>query len=716
MAADSKDFELRVRARDYSGKTLEQVTDALRDLAKVQEEQLDAAKKGGASAKELEASYRKLESVVKALASQGALTKTYEAQSRALEEAKQRTEAARTSQEAYARALGSAADLTKAQVREQARLAAAVSGAERVQQRAQTRIEQTAQKLRAVGIATDDIAAAQRRIVVAVGQGNAALERQDAAIASLDAGSRRAAQSTTQVAAAVRLYGQASSDANKSALFGSDGGRGTVTLLQRIRTELLGVAAAYGSVQGAAGIAGGAVDAFNTRDGAKNQLALSLGSDRQAIDAEYQYVRAQSDRIGIEFERAIKGYAKFSAAATLAGRSRQEIRYIFETFSELGRVANLSKEDLDGVFKALEQITSKGKIQAEELRGQLGDNGVVNLRSGRLLKSEPTMLVSRQAGAAFEASAQCPRWLTFLGDIFGDDAEMLGFIQRACGYALTGLVDEEVLFFMWGTGANGKSVFANVLHAVFGEYAVTVRATMLARDLKGSGSDAEREKNKLPGARLALINEVSSGDVFDDQRVKELVSREHISARALYAESFEFMPSHKIFIRGNHQPGAMDATDGFWRRVLLIGFTRQISENKRVPDLDRQIVDRERDGILAWMVDGCLAWQKGGLRVPASVRAASEQYRRDTDLLGEWLAACCKTVPRVETPVSELFASYRVFLQDANVKAPASPVFGRQLAQRGFKARRSNGRQLLGGIELISPFRGTSDDNDGDGI
>ena len=338
-------------------------------------------------------------------------------------------------------------------------------------------------------------------------------------------------------------------------------------------------------------------------------------------------------------------------------------------------------------------------------------NGVVNLRDGSLLVPDPAMHISRQAGAAFNREARCPKWLKFLHDVFKGDSELIAFIQRACGYSLTGLMDEEVLFFMWGHGANGKSVFANVLHAVFGDYAVTVRATMLARDAKGNSGEAEREKARLPGARLALINEVGSADVFDDQRVKELVSRERVSARALYAESFEFMPTHTIWIRGNNQPGAMDTSDGFWRRIHLIGFTRQFAEDERVPDLDRQIIDSERDGILAWMIEGCVHWQREKLHAPASVKAASAQWRGDTDLIGQWLEACCRLDAHAETPVSRLFESYCAFLRKGNIKEPTCLVFGRQLSQRGYGQRRTNAARLTQGIALIDLFEAERDDD-----
>lgn len=327
-------------------------------------------------------------------------------------------------------------------------------------------------------------------------------------------------------------------------------------------------------------------------------------------------------------------------------------------------------------------------------------NGVVDLRTGTLLQAEPRMMLQRQAGASFDRSADCPQWLTFLESVFEGDTEMIDFLGRACGYALTGSVDEEKLFFLYGSGANGKSVFSNVLSGVLGEYAVSLRSVALARDPKGNGSEAEREKVRLPGERLVLINEVGVNDVFDDQRVKELVSRDPIAARYLYGESFDFLPSHKIFVRGNHQPAAMDSGDGFWRRIVLIPFTRQFSEGERIPDLERRILMEERDGVLMWLIEGCLQWQQGGLQIPAKVKAAGAAYRSDTDILGEWLECCCRLDPAAETASAELFRSYQDFLRGLNMNAPSAPVFGRRLSQRGYSSRRSNGRTIFVGLAL----------------
>lgn len=339
-------------------------------------------------------------------------------------------------------------------------------------------------------------------------------------------------------------------------------------------------------------------------------------------------------------------------------------------------------------------------------------NGVLNLKTGTLSEALPDMLISRQAGTHYDFQGECPRWLRFIAEVCNGDGDMAAFLQRVCGYALTGSVMEELLFFLFGIGSNGKSVFANVVAAAFGDYAVTVRAALLARDSRGTGSDAEREKARLPGARLALVNETGQADMWDDQRVKEITSRERISARYLHQESFDFMPTHKLFVRGNHQPGAMDTGDGFWRRMVLIGFTRQFSESERVPDLDSRIIETELPGVLAWMVKGCIAWQREGLKVPAGMRDAVEAYRRDTDLLGEWLRLNCVNSPHAETPVRDLFHSYERFLREGNIKAPSRSTFGRQLVSRGHKKRESNGQSLYSGLTLRDTIVWGPDDDD----
>lgn len=343
MSIDSKDVELRIRARFEGQKTLSELTDQLKELEKVQQKQATDAGKGVANAKELDTTYQRLERSLRAVAAAFNETRQYEKQNEGLATLKQRLEAAKVKQDAFAASLAKGAELTEKQSLQQYRLGVAVDRASTSFDRARARLEASAGRLRQYGIDTGKIADAQSNMSAMILRGNVALKAQEEAIDKAVSSQKRMA------------------------------GNDVSTALERIKMQLIGMAAAYVGVQQAAGLAGGTVKAYSSREGVKNQLALSVGNDRTVVDAEYEYVKGQSDRIGLEYDRAAKGYAKFAAAASMAGRSREEIRYIWEAFAEVGRVANLSTEDLDGVFKALEQITSKGKIQAEELRGQLGD-------------------------------------------------------------------------------------------------------------------------------------------------------------------------------------------------------------------------------------------------------------------------------------------------------------------------------------------------------
>lgn len=295
--------------------------------------------------------FKELAAASKAIANQGALVDTFRRQVVALRDARTEFTNARAKVNEYAAAVrqgGEAgASFTRALAEAQTRARGAAEAL--AAQVGATRAARDA--LRGAGIDSGNLANAETR---------------------LSETARQATASTQTLAKAVKQYGEESGKASVKNPF-ADNGRTTLSLVQRIRGEVLSLAAAYVGLQGGIGLAKSAIDAFNTREGSKNQLALSVGQNKALIDAEYEYVRAQADRIGFEFETAVKGYAKFSASATLAGRAQQETRFIFESVAEVGRVANLTADNLDGVFKALEQIFSKGSIQAEELRGQLGD-------------------------------------------------------------------------------------------------------------------------------------------------------------------------------------------------------------------------------------------------------------------------------------------------------------------------------------------------------
>ncbi|QWD86375.1 hypothetical protein AOC06_05190 [Polynucleobacter paludilacus] len=309
-------------------------------------------------------------------------------------------------------------------------------------------------------------------------------------------------------------------------------------------------------------------------------------------------------------------------------------------------------------------------------------NGVIDLKSGARLKPVPSMLITREVSANYDPSAKCPTWLDFLNQCFLGDADTIDYIQKALGYSLTGLVSEEVLHFCFGMGRNGKSVFANVLTKIMGDYAMTAPAEMLMRRDRSS---ATNDIARLCGARLVLANETRSDQRFDDLTIKTLVSTERISARFLHQEFFQFWPTFKIWIRGNHKPVITDDSNGAWRRIRLIPFENNIPEEMADPNLEEKLL-AERDGILLWMVQGASKWHAERLKPSAQIKVASNQYRAECDILGEFISEKCILDPQQKISQPHLWGQWEVWAQQNGCFRGSKKTFTKRLKERGIGA------------------------------
>lgn len=627
----SKDVELRIRARDYSQKDLKQVITAVNDIAKAQDQQRQSAERGEASNKDLEASYRKLESAGQALLKLNSLTEVYKRQTAALAEQTAKADAAAKKQRELSEAYGQMGPPTK-------RMESAMGRANKAMETANARLDQqrqrvanTANELQRYGISTTNLAQAQQQIVAGVGRVNAVLERQDkiiqdapgafkaytesqnqakaaaqqladaekaqmarleeqayaqnkvidglrrqaqealaaargyqtlgrvvattnmsgangvagqltaiispaaAARSTLDglekqvsslnqelstsgkeiqnasqklrdlqaaqqaavgmarlidqyklqvatirearaeylaaknevrslAAQMKSAQNDTanfgmqmqaaqqrlnsaanalrttgnsarqtqaalrqagvdtrdmataeerlrtttqqatgavdQLTSAVRRNSGATRDGAKAFSFFSDSGRTTLSTMQRMRGEVLSLVTAYVGFQGAINLAGGAIDAYKTKQQALIKISQVVGHDAQTLSKEWDYMTGLADRLGLRLEDVAKGYTAFAVAAKSTGLSLQETKYIFESVAKTGRVFHLSADDMNGVFRALQQMLSKGQVYAEELTGQLGERlpGAVALFAKGMGMTTQELLKAMQNG------------------------------------------------------------------------------------------------------------------------------------------------------------------------------------------------------------------------------------------------------------------------------------------------------------------------------
>lgn len=325
-------------------------------------------------------------------------------------------------------------------------------------------------------------------------------------------------------------------------------------------------------------------------------------------------------------------------------------------------------------------------------------NGVVDLRTGALLAPDPAMLITRQCNAEYHRDAKCPTWEKFLDDIFQGDTETVEYIRRALGYSLTGVTTEEVLFICFGHGANGKSVLGNAISTIMGGYAQAAPPSLLT--IRQAGDAGPRNDiARLCGARYLGINETGQGDRLDEQVVKMLAGRETLSARYLHQEFFDFQPTAKPWLRTNHRPIIVGEDDGIWRRVHLIPFRRQFAEHERDPWLEQKLLE-ERDGILHWLIEGCLEWQRDGLKPSATVRRESAAYRKESDLLGEFLEDKTLRGPDARVEQGKLYGLWKAWNEANGTRAGSKASFSRKLNERGHGEAKSNGTRFYAGLHL----------------
>lgn len=330
-------------------------------------------------------------------------------------------------------------------------------------------------------------------------------------------------------------------------------------------------------------------------------------------------------------------------------------------------------------------------------------NGTVNLRTGELQPHSPADLITKLAPAKYDPAARSERWEQFLLRVTGNDLELLTFLQRLAGYTITGTTDEEILAFLHGPGATGKTTTVKAITSALGEYAATSDfGTFLARSGdRGIPNDIAR----LAGARMVISVEVQDGARLAEGLIKQITGGDKIAARFLHQEFFEFEPQFTLWLVANARPRAHSGDDALWRRILQVPFTEVIPAAERDPDLKRALHTEpaEQAAILTWLVQGCLAWQREGLNVPARVRNYTDEYRTENDPLADWIADECELAPDYETAVGQLRSAYETWCErNGNRPIDAGRRWGDALKAHGCATKRTGRERRWTGIQLVT--------------
>lgn len=323
--------------------------------------------------------------------------------------------------------------------------------------------------------------------------------------------------------------------------------------------------------------------------------------------------------------------------------------------------------------------------------------GIVDLKTGAIRHNHMDYMTQTVAVTP-DFNAPCPRWTSFLHQVFVGDEEMIEFMQRSMGYWLSGSVREQVIHFLYGQGSNGKSVLSDFLKWIIGGYGVKLSAVALMQPRGGERHPTELAQ--LRGKRLALSSELGESDYFNEALLKELTGDTTLSARFMRGDFFEFPQTQKHLIVGNFKPRLRGGDPALARRMLLIPFNATF----RGADKDMGLLDKlksEGPAILTWMIQGAAKWYADGLAIPSSVRDASAEYLADHDDLGQWIAECCVRVE--EAKASDLYASFAQWKKARGENPPSQTAWGTRLgALPGIGRRTSNGK-IYTGIRLAGP-------------
>jgi putative DNA primase/helicase len=309
-------------------------------------------------------------------------------------------------------------------------------------------------------------------------------------------------------------------------------------------------------------------------------------------------------------------------------------------------------------------------------------DGVVDLRTGNIRAARPEDYMTKFTTVA--PGGECPLWKKFLKEVTGENQELELYLQRVGGYCLTGVTTEQELYFLYGTGRNGKSVFINVLSTILGDYH---RSSSIETFTVSASDRHPTEVAGLRGARLVTATETEDGRRWSEARIKELTGGDKISARFMHQDFFDFTPQFKLVFAGNHMPTLRTVNVAMARRFRRVPFTVTIAEDKVNAHLTAELME-EAPGILAWLIEGCLAWQKDGLKPPAAVAEATDAYLQSQDVLGDWLDECCVTDVNATTKTTLLFDSWKWWCEDRKQFVGPRNDFTTKLEARGFPSVR----------------------------
>ncbi|WP_368488459.1 phage/plasmid primase, P4 family [Clostridium sp. BJN0013] len=329
-------------------------------------------------------------------------------------------------------------------------------------------------------------------------------------------------------------------------------------------------------------------------------------------------------------------------------------------------------------------------------------NGTLNLKTGELQEHNRKDYITRLVNVDFKPGATCPNWVEFVDKIFMGNKELIEYIQKSIGYSMTGDANLQCFYILHGQGSNGKGTFMKAVMTILGDYSATLKGNSLMEKIGDEG--ARGDLAKLEGKYFVCVNELEERKCFDEALVKSLTSGadEVVPVRRMYEEEFDLHPTFKLWMTTNKLPRIKGTDNGIWRRVRKIPFEYNFEND---PEKDEHFFENklmpEMSGILNWALEGCLKWQKEGMKVPDDVKYAIDDYKNEMDPVQRFIDDECIVSETCKVKISELYTCYTDWSHENKEYVLSTIKLSKRLVEKGFKKERNKHGRYWQGIGIV---------------
>ena len=413
---------------------------------------------------------------------------------------------------------------------------------------------------------------------------------------------------------------------------------------------------------------------------------LTWGGKRWVADEDGEMMRRARATVGKMFSDAVAQFDSQKRDALLKHAKASEAK------SRLDAMIAIAASDASIVVRRQELDANPMLLNCS--------NGTLNLATGNLQPYDPADLITHLSPVNYDREARSDLFYRFLTTVTNGDAPLQNFLQRIAGYSLTGDASEEVLVFLHGPSATGKSTFVEAIKAVLGDHAKTADFEAF---VKKREAGIRNDLARLAGARVVVSNEVDEGKALAESVIKTVTGGDVISARFLHKEFFEYAPTFKLWLVANYAPAVNPSDEAMWRRILRVPFECVIPEEDRDPEVKR-LLRKDPDtmsAVLAWAARGCREWLRDGLAIPECVRQASRAYRASMNPLKDYVEAMCVLHPAASVATSVLYQDYSHWCEAEHEVAVPRSKFLDYLRPFGVTDAKSNGGRVYKGIRAL---------------